>query len=143
MKGKLALRLNDAARSGTYRVRRPDEVLEAAAAAGFDVARIDLRGAAGRDALLERVARALAFPDWFGGNWDALEDCLADLSWREAHGHVLLLSGFETLGADDLGVLIDVLGSSAELWAERGRPFFAVFVDPARALGLADLFRER
>jgi len=44
---------------------------------------------------------------------------------------------------DDLGVLIDVLRSSAEYWAGRGRPFFAVFIDPARALPLPDLFREK
>ena len=141
MKGKLALRLNDAARSGTYRVRRPDEVLEAAAAAGFDVARIDLRGAAGRDALLERVARALAFPDWFGGNWDALEDCLADLSWRAARGHVLLISGASA--GDELGILADVLGTTADYWRERGRPFFAVFVAPPTGLALLPLYREK
>ena len=140
MKGKLALRLNDAARSGTYRVRRPDEVLEAATEAGLDVARIDLSGAAGRDALLARVARALAFPDWFGGNWDALEDCLADLSWREARGHLLLISGASA--GDELGILADVLGTAAEYWRERGGPFFAVFVAPPAQLALPPLYRE-
>jgi len=90
--------------------------------------------------LLKNLAGALDFPDWFGGNWDALEDCLTDLSWREAGGHVLLFE--RPKPGDELGILIDVLRSSAEFWAGRGRPFFAVFIDPARKLALPDLFRQ-
>jgi hypothetical protein len=89
--------------------------------------------------LLKNIAAALDFPDWFGANWDALEDCLSDLSWSKAGGHVLLFEEAER--GDDLGVLIDVLRSSAEFWAGRGKPFFAVFIDPARSLPLPELFR--
>ncbi|MFC7923364.1 barstar family protein [Streptomyces cinereoruber] len=28
---------------------------------------------------MDRCAEALGLPDWFGRNWDALADCLADL----------------------------------------------------------------
>src|ERR1041384_2279578 len=44
-------------------------------------------GVVGGSAMLDRgavcawFAWALDFPDWFGGNWDALVDSLADLSW--------------------------------------------------------------
>jgi hypothetical protein len=138
---KLRARLRDAARSGVYRVRRTDAIDDAVRGTKLNVGRVDLDGAATKEAMLERIAKALGFPDWFGGNWDALEDCLIDLSWREAEGHVLLFSGLRP--SDDLGVLIDVLASSAEFWAARGRPFFAVLVDPQRALGLAELHREK
>ena len=80
---------------------------------------------------MERVARALGFPRWFGGNWDALEDCLTDLSWSGAGGHVLLIDGAAELNADERGIFIDILASAAAWWAERGRPFFAVFLDGA------------
>lgn len=131
--GKLLERLKDPSRSGVYRVTRPDEVVEAAA--GLSLARIRFDT---KDALLRNIAAALRFPDWFGHNWDALEDCLSDL---QGGGHVLMFD--QAQPGDDLGVLVDVLRSSAEHRAARGKPFFALFVDPGRALQLPDLFRER
>lgn len=136
---KLLARLTDAAKSGVYRAPHERDVLDALRASKLGVARIDLAGAKGKDALLERVARALEFPAWFGGNWDALEDCLTDLSWRDAAGHVLLIQGAEV--SDECGILVDILGSAAAFWAERKRPFFAVFVGAAP--GLPPLYRER
>ena len=140
---KLTERLNDAARSGVYRVLRPDEALDATHATQLDLARVDFAGATGKEALLAHLGRALGFPDWFGGNWDALEDCLTDLSWRTGAGHVLLIERQGDLPLDDLGVLIDVLAAAAEHWRGRGRPFFAVFVDPEGVLALPELFRRK
>jgi hypothetical protein len=131
---KLLQRLRDAKRSGVYRAGEARAVLDAAAGSGLDVVTID----AGRNPL-ERIAHALAFPQWFGGNWDALEDSLGDLSWREGEGHVLVFSSYPRA---ERPLLIDVLRSSAEYWAARGKPFFAVFVDPARELALPDLYRD-
>jgi hypothetical protein len=128
---KLLERLADPARSGVYRVTRADEVLDALQGSGLVLARVDLR-----QPVFDEFSRALAFPDWFGRNWDALEDCLTDLSWREADGHVVLLEN-----SADGGMLVDVLGSAAQFWAGQGKPFFAVFVDPQKRLELQDLFR--
>lgn len=133
---KLLQRLQDPARSGVYRARRVDEVLDATRPSELDVVRIPVG-----EKPIEAIAAALAFPAWFGGNWDALEDCLSDLSWREAGGHVLLLEG--GAAGDELGILADVLRSAAEFWAAHGRSFFAVFIDPRRELALPELFREK
>ena len=130
---KLLQRLSDASKSGVYRTARSDDILQATQASGLHVARIELAGA-GRDALLARIAKALSFPQWFGANWDALEDCLADLSWSRAAGHVLLFEGKAELSADELGILADILASVAAARAERQRPFFAVFVGGSPAL---------
>jgi len=131
---KLLQRLSDASRSGVYRASRTDEILDATQGSALRVLRIGLSGAAGKDALMERIARALDFPRWFGGNWDALEDCLTDLSWSGAAGHVLLIEGAADLPVDERGILVDILVSAAASWAERKRPFFAVFLDNSPTL---------
>ena len=95
---------------------------------GLDAVRIDLDGCSDKVALLERTASALGFPAWFGGNWDAFFDCLADLSWRPARGHVLV---FENTGdmrrhaPEALDTALTILGDAAAAWNERGRPFRA------------------
>lgn len=137
MTGKLIQRLRDPSRSGVYRVSRADEVMDAVKGSSLSPVRVKF---ADKAQLLKNLAVALGFPDWFGHNWDALEDCLTDLSWREAPAHVLLIEGARP--GDDLGVLIDLLRSSAESWAARGKPFFAIFVDPKHALPLPALFRQ-
>jgi hypothetical protein len=138
---KLLQRLSDASKSGVYRTARGDDILQATQSSGLQVARIELAGAAGKDALLARIAKVLSFPQWFGGNWDALEDCLADLSWSRAAGHVLLFEGRANLPADELGILVDILASVAASRAERQRPFFAVFVGGSPAL--PELYRTK
>ncbi len=141
---KLLQRLSDASKSGVYRASRTDEILDATQGSALQVARIGLAGAAGKEALLERVARSLEFPRWFGGNWDALEDCLTDLSWSKAGGHVLLIEGAGELPGDERGIFVDILASAAAWWADRKRPFFAVFVDGASQLPaqLPDLYKS-
>lgn len=132
---KLLQRLRDPARSGVYRASGAQAIEQATRGSDLDVVAIDARAD-----LFEVMARALDFPDWFGSNWDALEDSLSDLSWRKGEGHVLVLRSYPA--GDELGVLTDVLRTAAEYWAGRGRPFFAVYIDPQKRLALPDLHRE-
>ncbi len=141
--GKLLERMKDASRSGVYRATADPVVLEVAREAGLDVVERSLAAAKSKEELLKTLAQALGFPKWFGGNWDALEDCLSDLSWRDAEAWALILRNFDAVPRDDLGVLVEVLGSAAQFWAGRGKPFFAVFIDPRRALALPDLYKEK
>ena len=131
--------LADPAQAGAYFVDARDTgaMAEAGAALDFEVARIDLAGCADKADALSRFAVALRFPEWFGGNWDALEDCLGDLSWRDSARTVLAMKNFQR--NDELGILIDILASTAQFWAEQGGSFVAIFVDPKRELDLPDL----
>ncbi len=110
---------------------RPDtEALgRAAAAAGWDFAPVDGASVTDKGALLDALARALSFPDGFGRNWDALEDFLGDLSWREGQGTLLVWSPVDPLARQNPGALstaLDVLRSACEGWRLEGRPFLAI-----------------
>ncbi len=39
------------------------------------------RSVRSKEKLLAVLSQGLRFPRYFGGNWDALEECLRDLSW--------------------------------------------------------------
>jgi RNAse (barnase) inhibitor barstar len=69
--------------------------------------------------LFAEFARVLDFPDYFGHNWDAFEECLADLEWLPARGYVLLLSQAEqVLREDEDGyeTFLEVLSDAGEAW---------------------------
>ncbi|MFI6090054.1 barstar family protein [Streptomyces sp. NPDC051218] len=71
-------------------------VLEAVRAAGMATVSLDLSGVRDKAAFMERCARALDLPEWFGHNWDALADCLTDLGGASAApGRLLAVSGWQ------------------------------------------------
>jgi hypothetical protein len=81
--------------------------------------------------LMTAIARAFQFPDYFGENWDALDECLRDLEWLPAAGYVLFLRRSSDLWARDpqsAGALVESWLMAAEEWAQRGIPFHLVFV---------------
>ena len=103
-------------------------ICEQANALGFSSARIDLAGCIDKAGLLERTARALYFPDWFGHNWDAWFDCLVDLGWRPAPGHVLIFEHADELRRDSPEVFdtaVSILEEVAKVWARRDVPLRA------------------
>jgi Barstar (barnase inhibitor) len=52
--------------------------------------------------LLDALASARAFPDYFGRNWDAFDECITDLSWWQARGFVLVFERADRLLAHAL-----------------------------------------
>lgn len=133
--------LRDSPRAGVYRLpEAATGIARGARANSFAYWRVDLTKVRGKAGLLTALARALTFPGWFGGNWDALQDCLGDLSWRPAPGYVIVLEhcdGLATRAHADFEVLLEVLGAAADYWREQRIPFW-VFIG-AVAEGLRDL----
>jgi len=82
-------------------------------------------------------ARALGFPDYFGHNWDAMEECLADLEWLPAKGYVLLITDAQAVIPEDeeeYETLLEILSDAGEAWSKgqagggsQAIPFHALF----------------
>ena len=92
---------------------------------------------------LARLAKAFQCPSYFGMNWDALSDCLRDLSWLNDHGWVVLLLNGQEFAAkhhDDFIIAVDVLQTAAEYWQSRAKPFWILlYGDKDWNPGLPDL----
>ena len=81
--------------------------------------------------LLDEFARALEFPDYFGHNWDALEECLTDLEWLPAKGYIVLITdAAHVLSHDDseYETFLEILRDAGEAWGrQRATPFHVLF----------------
>ena len=114
----------------------PEAAETAARELGFFCVRVDGQTVPDKAALLKRLARELRFPDYFGGNWDALKDCLTDLpDWLPAPGYLIVFTDAEAvcrMKRADLATLDVVLESSADFWRRQKPPraFKAVFLVP-------------
>jgi len=77
-------------------------------------------------ALFSEFVANLEFPSYFGRNWDAFDECMADLEWVGADAYlVTVLDGGAVLRdeQDDLAVFVAIMVSVAEEWQTRGVPF--------------------
>jgi RNAse (barnase) inhibitor barstar len=102
-------------------------ILEATKVLSYSCVEVDLTSVHDKEGLLTTFAEALAFPPWFGHNWDALEDCLTDMSWCEAEGYVLILRHADHLHAraeGDFLTTLRILADVSTTWAEAGLPFW-------------------
>jgi RNAse (barnase) inhibitor barstar len=78
---------------------------------------------------METVSRQLAFPSYFGMNWDGLHDLLTDFSWKPAGGYMIIFTNFTAFKnrlPAEATILIDVLHSSAAYWKDRGTGFYVI-----------------
>ena len=101
----------------------------------FAAVAIDLAGCADKQEALRRLGAALKFPGWFGGNWDALADCLADMSWWPAAGYLLLLehpAGWREAEPEEFDTALEIIEEAAQGWAAQHKPFWALLpeMDP-------------
>jgi len=80
------------------------EALSASALArGWKVYRLDARRMTDKKALLDHLAAELAFPAYFGGNWDAVMDCLTDFDGKS----LVLVADCALLEKSDPALLAD------------------------------------
>jgi RNAse (barnase) inhibitor barstar len=126
-----------AKRSGVYRAPAPVDALQTAAGkAGLVWIELPLQAVATKKQFLAVCAKQLKLPTYFGGNWDALADCVRDFNWLAGKGYVLHLTGPEKFSKalpDDYQTALDVFAEAADFWKGKNMPF-VVLVDGATEL---------
>jgi hypothetical protein len=125
----LAAALARAGAAGVYRVSIAalPEIAVAAAQLGFVDGEVELAGCRNAASALAAVGRALAFPDWYGGNFDALNDCLGDFA--DSNGGIVLLRGYAALLAADPAaaeMLLAVADAVSEARRESAAPLWVL-----------------
>lgn len=95
---------------------------------------VDIRkeGYDSKTAILQEFARAFEFPDYFGMNWDALEECLTDLSWLPATCYCLFFNEAIHLlekQKEDRNILFNILSDVSKFWCDQSKPVsFITFI---------------
>ena len=75
--------------------------------------------------LFRALAHGLKFPGYFGNNWDALEECLCDLSWLKTPRRIALVHNKLPLADDhDRQIYLDILGHAQAAQQVRLRIIF-------------------
>jgi hypothetical protein len=100
----------------------------AAASNAWRQAGLTTRTARGRkmrtvDALFDEMAAAMQFPQYFGENWPAFDECLADMDWLPMSvGIVVVVPEPDEVLADspdiELGVFVRMVASAAKTYAQ-------------------------
>jgi RNAse (barnase) inhibitor barstar len=102
---------------------------EAAESLEYPMHRVDLARVTDQGGLSRRRRQGLDFPDWYGHNWDALADCLTDLSWMAADGYVIVLDhadAFASAAPTDFATALSIFQDAADTWREDGIPFWTL-----------------
>ncbi len=126
-----------AKRSGVYRA--PADVESVRKAAGKNLCiwlELPLLAVSNKKQFMNVCAKQLKLPSYFGGNWDALADCVRDFNWLDGKGYVLHITSpekFAKASPDDYQTALDVLAEAADYWKSKDMPF-VVLVDGAREL---------
>lgn len=78
---------------------------------------------------MDALQRALRFPDYFGNNWNALDECICDLAWLP-EGDVVLIHEDLPLAENPaaLSIYLSILKDAVEEWhANRKRNLIVIF----------------
>lgn len=84
------------------------------------------------------------FPEYFGGNWDALNDCMHDLKVKESvESFAITITNAEYLLQNDdnaLVIFVDILVSCINNWWEKNKKFRFYFTCKAETF---EAFKSR
>ena len=115
--------------------RSVSALVRSAALRGFGDFRLDGARMMDQAGLFREFSRSMHFPDYFGSNCDALDECLADLDWLDLPGYVLLIDSGRLILCEESEELLEtfnvLMRDIAQEWAtsEPGVVFRTVIVE--------------
>ena len=126
--------LDDHTRPGVYLLKAMPTVKDLekqATAKSFMFFHLEGKKIEKKEQFLNHAALVMHFPDHFGNNWDAFEDCLTDLSWFEdekaENGYVILFDHFDPFSEhheSQLETVVEIFQSASEYWHDQGKAMF-------------------
>lgn len=134
--------LLDARHAGVYWLTShatPSALEKAAKAAGFAYFHIEGQRLMKKEQFLNHAALAMHFPDYFGDNWDAFEDCLTDLSWVDNGGYLIVYDHtdvFAEHSPQHFDTVVEILKESAAFWQTQGKPMLVLLRGKHKVEGL-------
>ncbi|MEC4812271.1 MAG: barstar family protein [Scytonema sp. PMC 1069.18] len=102
-----------------------DKIIEKLSQQKIQVFYLDGREISSKETFLRKVAEAMNFPTYFGVNWDALDECITDLTWCPAQRYVLFYERpdiFAQADPDNWQTAINILRSAEEYWETTNTP---------------------
>lgn len=132
-------------RGGVFYVARQLEVPKVQATAkkaGYAFFHVDGKHIGRKEQLLKHVANALHFPEDFGHNWDALEECLNDLEWIDGEGYVIYYDHIDALHEahpDQLETFVEIARDAVASWKEDGEAMVVLLSGAKAPKGVAKL----
>lgn len=104
----------------------PASVCEQVETPGWRCFMLDGDNIIDKPSFLNACAAAMHFPDYFGKNWDAFEECLNDLAWLPAPGYLLLYDNVEQFARNapaEWHVAYEILADAVTNWQKDHIPF--------------------
>lgn len=115
---------------GLYRVTEKlniDELSSLCKEYGFQFFYINGNKITSKADFFQISAEIMNFPDYFGENWDAFNDCINDLSWLPANGYLLLYTqpdNFAQNAPQEWEIALDIFQEVVEYWAGTDTPMY-------------------
>jgi hypothetical protein len=81
--------------------------------------------------LFDQFQQIMQFPDYFGHNWDALDEFLRDLEWLPSLGYILYFSSpevFINTSPIEFKIFLEVIQSSYDYWTPQQIAFQLIIV---------------
>lgn len=108
---------------------RPGSIRQELSTAGWHSAYLDGSRIYDKQSLLTEAAKALSFPDYFGMNWDAFEECITEPGFIEGDSFVLLYDHAAILYAQhpaEWKVFYDIMAQAVKYWSAQSVSFYLI-----------------